>query len=96
MRLQSCWFGALRNTIRGTVLVADNSMGDADANEFVNNMIYGSIGCFNDNVPIEYGDSGATPNLVTRFAFGECGFGVLSPDPNYGTGGSQPISVRLH
>lgn len=94
--LQSCWFGALRNTIRGSVLVADNSMGDPDANEFVNNTIYGSIGCFNDTTPIQYGDSGATPNLVGGFALGECGFGVLSPDPDYGSGGSQPISVRLH
>ncbi len=48
---------------------------------------------------MQYGDSGASPNLVGGNAIGECGFDVLSPDPNYpngdGTGGPQPISVKL-
>ena len=37
-------------------------------------------------------------NIVSGFAFGQCGFNVMSPDPNYpngdGTGGPQPISVK--
>jgi hypothetical protein len=93
--LRSCWFGALRNTVHGDVFVADNSMGDPDANEVVNNTVYGSLGCFLNDVPVQYGDSGATPNEVAGVGFGECGFGVLSPDPNFGTGGSQPVSVPL-
>jgi hypothetical protein len=92
--LQSCWLGALRNVVGGNVFVAHNSMGDPDANEVVNNTISGGIACFDDTVPVEYGDSGAAPNVVSGFALGECGFNVTSPDPNYDGGGPQPISVK--
>ena len=94
--LKSCWFGALRNTIRGNVYFANNSMGDPDANEVVQNTIYGSIGCFSNTVPVEYGDSGASPNVVSAPARGECAFNVTRPDPKYDGGGPQPISVPMH
>jgi hypothetical protein len=92
--LESCWAGALRNTVRGDVVYAHNSMGDPDSNEIVQNTIGGGIACDDNTVPVEYGDSGATPNVVAGFARGECGFSVSSPDPNFDVGGPQPISIK--
>jgi hypothetical protein len=92
--LESCWFGALRNVVHGNVFVAHNSMGDADANEVVQNNITGNIACFDNVVPIEYGDSGATPNEVGGSASGECGFDVLSDDPMLPPGVHQHISIH--
>ncbi|MGH9291796.1 MAG: hypothetical protein ACRDZ6_03325 [Acidimicrobiales bacterium] len=98
--LQSCYFGALRNVVRGSAVFANNSMGDIDANEDVSNTIERNLACFNNTVPVQFGDSGesggGTPNLVGGFAFGECGFNVMSPDVDYSTGGPQHISVMLH
>jgi hypothetical protein len=79
--LQSCRLGALRNSGRGSVLVAGNTMADPDAMEVLANKIHGSIACFNNSPAVQYGDSGSSPNQVKRHAFGECGFNVLKPNP---------------
>jgi hypothetical protein len=79
--LQSCWLGALRNSVRGNVFVARNTMADPDAMEILANRIHGSIACFSNSPAVQYGDSGSSPNLVKRHAFGECGFNVLQPNP---------------
>jgi hypothetical protein len=79
--LHSCWLGALRNSVRGSVFVAGNTMADPDAMEVLANRIHGSIACFNNSPAVQYGDSGSSPNLVKRHAFGECGFHVLKPNP---------------
>ncbi len=92
--LQTCWFGELRNNVRRNVLVIGNTFGDSDADEVVGNNIHGGIACFGNNVAVQYGESGATPNIVRRFARGQCGFDVLSPDPNLPPGTAQPISVK--
>ena len=56
--------------------------------------------CFGNQPAAKFGDSGRAPNVVYGFAGGECGFGVVLPDPDYpnhdGTGGPQPISVHPH
>ena len=94
--LRTCWFGALRNTVGGSVLISKNLMADPDAGEVLQNTIYGSLACFADSPAVQFGDSGAAPNVVFGLALGQCGFGVLSPDPNYDGGGLQPISVKGH
>jgi hypothetical protein len=91
--LQTCWLGALRDNIGGTLIDSNNTMADPDANEVVQNTVRGSMVCLGDSPAVQFGDSGASPNVVGGFALGECAFGVTSPDPNYGTGGPQPVSV---
>ena len=79
--LQSCWLGALRNSVRGNVFVAGNTMADPDAMEILANRVHGSIACFANSPAVQYGDSASSPNQVKRHAFGECGFNVLKPNP---------------
>lgn len=96
--LQTCWLGSLRNTVGGSIIDIKNTMADPDAGEVLQNTVYGNIACFGNSPAVQYGDSGASPNVVSGHAFGQCGFNVISPDPNYpngdGTGGPQPISVK--
>jgi hypothetical protein len=91
--LRSCWFGALRNHVRHSVLVSRNKMADPDANEVVSNFIRGNIACFRNSPAIQFGDSQGVPNLVGRHAFGQCGFRVLQPNPEP-NGPLTHISVR--
>jgi hypothetical protein len=92
--LQTCWLGSLRDTVRGSIIDFNNTMADPDAGEVLQNTVGDDIACFGNSPAVQFGDSGASPNVVDGRAFGECGFNVLSPDPNFGTGGSQPISVK--
>jgi hypothetical protein len=96
--LQTCWLGSLRNTVGGNIIDVGNTMANPDAGEVLQNTVHGDIACFNNSPAVQFGDSGASPNVVSGQAFGECGFDVLSPDPNFpngdGTGGPQPISVQ--
>jgi hypothetical protein len=92
--MQSCWLGALRNSVRGNVVVAGNTMADPDAMEILANLVRGSIACFSNSPAVQYGDSGSSPNQVRRHAFGECGFNVLQPNPSP-DGPLQPISVKI-
>jgi hypothetical protein len=92
--LHSCWLGALRNSVRGSVLVAGNSMADPDAMEILANLVRGSIACFKNSPAVQYGDSAGSPNQVKRHAFGECGFNVRQPNPAP-NGPPSPISVKV-
>ena len=96
--LQTCWMGSLRNTVGGSIADIGNTAADPDAGEVLQNTVHGDIACFANSPSVQFGDSGASPNIVSGDAFGECGFDVLSPDPNYpngdGTGGPQPISIK--
>ena len=92
--MQSCWLGALRNSVRGNVVVAGNTMADPDAMEILANLVRGRIACFSNSPAVQYGDSGSSPNQVKRHAFGECSFKVLQPNPSPG-GPLTPISVKI-
>ena len=96
--LQTCWLGSLRNTVAGNIVDINNTMADPDAGEVLQNTVRGNLVCIGNSPAVQYGDSGASPNIVGGNAVGQCGFDVLSPDPNYpngdGTGGPQPISVK--
>lgn len=91
--METCYIGALRNSVGGNILDQNNLMGDPDANEVVNNMVQGNIVCTGSDPTVQFGDSGAAPNLVGGEAIGQCGFTVEQPDPNYSSGGLQPISL---
>jgi len=93
--LQTCWMGALRNQIRGNVLVLKNTMADPDASEVLTNRVNGSIACFSNSPAVQYGDAAAaSPNQVRGFAFGECAFNVRQPSPAP-NGPLEPISVKI-
>ena len=92
--LHSCWLGALRNSVRGSVLVAGNSMADPDAMEILANLVRGSIACFKNSPAVQYGDSASSPNQVRGHAFGQCGFNVRQPNPAP-NGPLSPISVKV-
>ena len=92
--LRTCWMGALRNQVRGSVFTAANTMADPDANEVLANVIRGSIACFANTPATQYGDSMSSPNKVRGKAFGECAFNVKQPNPSP-NGPLTPISVKI-
>ena len=87
------WFGLLRNVVHGSVVVANIHTADPDSSEVVTNTVRGNLSCYRNTPAVQFGDSGGSPNKVSGFAFGECGFNVMAPDINYDGGGPQPISV---
>ena len=91
--LRTCWLGALRNSVRGNVFIAGNTMTEPYADVIVNNVVHGSIACFGNSPAVQYGKSVRNPNQVHGHAFGECGFNVKKPDP-FSTGPLEPISVK--
>lgn len=97
--LKSCWLGALRNSVRGNVFVAGNSMADPDAMEILANRVRGNIACFSNTPAVQYGDSESSPNQVKGHAFGECAFNVRQPNPapspGVPAGPLEPISVKI-
>lgn len=92
--IQTCWMGSLRNTVRGSITDIGNTMADPDAGEVVQNTVDQNLVCFDNSPAIQFGDSGGSSNLVYGQAVGECAFNLLLPDENFGSGGSQPISVK--
>lgn len=91
--LHSCWFGAIRNSVHGSIIVTTNTMADPDANELGANYANRSLTCRGNNPAIQYGDSGSTPTVVNGKATGQCRFSrqVPNPPPN---GPLMPIAVR--
>lgn len=88
------WFGFIGNTVDGSVVVANNTMSDPDANEVVTNTVDRNLICYGNDPAVQFGDSGGAPNVVSGFAFGECGFNVVLPNVDSSSGLPQPISVR--
>jgi hypothetical protein len=74
------WYGIVRNTVRGSLVNTDNTAAP-DANETINNTVYGNLVCSGNNPAVEFGDSNGGPNQVGGVATGECGFNVLVQDP---------------
>lgn len=92
--LRTCWMGALRNRVGGSVVTILNTMADPDANEVLANIIRGVIVCLGNTPATQYGDSASSPNKVRGDAFGECAFNVRQPDPSP-SGPLRPISVKI-
>lgn len=79
--LSTCWTGIIRNTVKGTVSVNNNTMGDPDAIEIGINDIRGTIACSGNalafpgpgGVPTNSFDgSPPNPNVVTGAETGQC------------------------
>ncbi len=90
--VQTCWLGSLRNQVRGSLTYAGNVTSDPDGMEILNNLMGGNMTCLNNDPAVQYGDSMAAPNLVGRFAFGQCGFNVVKPNPA-ASPGPPPVSA---
>jgi hypothetical protein len=95
--VQTCWMGALRVLVRGSLTWAGNVTSDPDGNEVDNNLMGGNLTCLNNDPAIQFGDSGAAPNLVGGFGIGECGFGVVltNPPPEAGEGPGIPEHIAV-
>lgn len=70
--LQSCWFGLIRNDIRGAVTLQNNKLLDPDAMEVVTNTIRGSLKCYGNMPAPQVGDSEGEMNKVTGAMLGQC------------------------
>jgi hypothetical protein len=64
--IQSCWFGSLRNMVKGDLRYTNNSLGD--------------IACSGNTPVVQYGDSSGMPNRAHE-ASGECSFSAMQPNP---------------
>ncbi len=79
--VHSCWFGALRNTVKGDMTYSGGSFGDPDASEVVSNLVSGDMTCSVDSPHVQYGDSMGVPNKVSGNAVGECSLHAVQPNP---------------
>ena len=90
--MQTCWLGSLRNQVRGSLTYVRNVTSDPDGMEIDNNLMGRNMICLNNDPAVQYGDSMAAPNLVGGFAFGQCGFNVVKPNPA-ASPGPPPVSA---
>jgi len=89
---QTCWMGSLRNQVRGSLTYANDVTSDADGMEINNNLMGGNMACLHNDPAVQYGDTGAAPNLVGGLGIGECGFNVTLPN----TGPTEQVTVLSH
>ena len=66
------WFGFIRNHVSGTVRLSDNTLADPDGNEYVTNVIHGSLKCWGNAPAPQVGDSEGSPNEVSGAKTGQC------------------------
>jgi hypothetical protein len=90
--LDSCWFGAIRNHVTGSVTYSDNTLSDPDAMETLTSQIGGNLLCSDNSPAVQYGDSAGSANVVGGFATGQCAFDVLQPNSQSG-GALEHVSV---
>jgi hypothetical protein len=95
--LRSCWVGSLRNVVHGNAVFVKNKMGDPDALEVGSNLISRNMACLANDPRVQFGDSGAAPNMVKGSGFGECGFNVIlpNPPPEAGAGVGLPEHITV-
>jgi hypothetical protein len=79
--LRTCWIGIIRNHVSGDMTDSNNVFSDPDANEALQNTVGQNIVCTGNNPAVQYGDSQASPNVVTGTASGECAFALASGTP---------------
>jgi hypothetical protein len=66
------WFGFIRNHVNGSVNLNNNVLPDPDGNEYVTNVIHGSLNCIGNSPAPQIGDSEGSPNQVTGAKTGQC------------------------
>ncbi len=68
----SCWFGFIRNEVRGNVVLTHNTLLDPDAMEIVTNKVSGNLICFHNDPAPQVGDSEGATNIVSGQKLGQC------------------------
>jgi hypothetical protein len=95
--MQTCWMGSFRNQVGGSATFVNDGSSDPDGMEIDNNLVNGDMACWNDVPAVQFGDSGAAPNIVGNAASGQCGFNVEAPNPapeaDEGTGILEHLAV---
>jgi hypothetical protein len=71
-RCHRFWFGFIRNYVNGSVKLNNNTLAGPDTNEYVTNVIHGSLSCQGNSPAAQVGDSGGSPSQVTRRKTGQC------------------------
>jgi hypothetical protein len=66
------WMGFIRNHVNGAVNLDDNTLVDPDGNEYVTNVINGSLNCSGNSPAPQVGDSEGSPNQVNGPKTGQC------------------------
>ena len=66
------WMGFIRNHVNGSVTLNDNVLADPDGNEYVTNVIHGSLNCSGNSPAPQVGDSEGNLNVVTGAKTGQC------------------------
>jgi hypothetical protein len=66
------WFGFIRNQVNGSVNLNHNVLLDPDGNEYVTNVIHGTLNCRGNSPAPQIGDSQGSPNRVTGAKTGQC------------------------
>jgi len=66
------WMGFIRNQVNGSVNLNNNVLMDPDGNEYVTNVIHGSLNCAGNSPAAQVGDSEGEPNQVTGSTTGQC------------------------
>ena len=103
--LTSCWLGSLRDIVGGSALFANNTLGDPDGSEIVNNLIGHNLSCFGNSPAPQFGDSGGASDLVNGWGQGQCSFSVVVQNPpaeaiagnmETGVGVSENLVVSTH
>ncbi len=79
--LRSCWFGALRNQVRGSLIATADVMANQAAMEVATNAVRSNLTCRADRPAVQFGDGDGDPNRVGRQASGQCAFGVMLRSP---------------
>ena len=90
--VQSCFVASFRDQIGGSVTFSNNVTSDGDGNELGSNLIGGNLTCASNDPAVQFGDSGASPNMVGGSASGDCGFNVMQPNPTITEHVSVPTS----
>jgi len=90
--VHSCYFGGLRDSVKGDLSYTNNTFGDPDASEVLTNVVSGDIACSGNSPVVHYGDSAGMPNRAHE-ASGECSFTAMQPNPAP-SGPLAPITVR--
>ena len=79
--LTSCWLGAIRNQVGGDATFNNDTMGDPDGLEIDTNLVNADMTCLSNSPAVQFGDSGAAPNIVGGIAIGQCAFSLVLPSP---------------
>lgn len=66
------WMGFIRNEVNGSVNLNHNVLVDPDGNEYVSNVIHGSLNCVGNSPDPQVGDSEGAENHVTGAKTGQC------------------------